>query len=88
MDSAKSNDKKYLTWSKSIEKDGFYKRVEVNEIENGFLVCLNEHGEKDGKYIDSYKKYYSQTNPLDDLAPDEVDGVEKIKETIKDFLDY
>lgn len=80
--------KNYNTWSKSTEKNGYYKELKVEEIENGFLVCLNEHGEKDGKYTDGYRKYYSQTNPLDGLAPDITDDKTELEDTIKNFLDY
>lgn len=78
----------YKKWSKSTEKDGYCKKIKVEEIENGYLICLEEYGEKDGKYTDSYKKYYSQTNPLDGMTPDTSDDMSELKETIKNFLDY
>jgi len=84
MDSSKD----YKIWSKSTEKDGWCKKIKVEEIENGYLVCLEEYGEKDGKYQDSYKKYYSQTNPLDGMKPDEVSGTDELETAIKNFLDY
>ena len=47
-------------------------RLRVEEIENGFLVCLDEYGEKNGKYTSNYKKYFSKENPLseDDIELD------------------
>lgn len=80
--------KQYKTWAKSTEKDGYTKRVKVSEIENGFLVCLEEYGEKDGKYVDTNKKYYSKTNPLCDMEPEEYNPSQEVKQAIKSFLDY
>jgi len=82
------SNKDYKKWSKSTEKDGWCKKIEVKEIENGYLVCLEEYGEKDGEYKESYKKYYSQTNPLDGMKPDEVSGTNELESAIKNFLDY
>lgn len=64
--------KKNRTWSKSTRKDGFTKELRVEEIENGFLVCLDTYGEKNGKYTSDYRKYYAKENPLsdDDLTMD------------------
>lgn len=85
----KSMDKKqYKQWSKSTEKDGWCKKLKVEEIENGYLVCLEEYGEKDGEYQDSYKKYYSKSNPLDGKVPDSVEGEDELESAIKNFLDY
>jgi major membrane immunogen (membrane-anchored lipoprotein) len=78
----------YKKWSKSTEKDGWCKKINVEEIENGYLVCLEEYGEKDGKYQDSYKKYYSQSNPLDGMKPDEGANTDELEKAIKNFLDY
>ena len=51
--------------------------ITVEEIENGFLVCLDEYGERKGKYESIYKKYFAKENPLseDDLKLD--DGLDK-----------
>ena len=71
-----STKKQYKTWSKSSRNNGWTKEIRVEEIENGFLVCLDEYGERGGKYESSYKKYYAKENPLsdDDLKMD--DGLE------------
>lgn len=81
-----SDEKEYKSWSKSSEKDGWTKRISVNEIENGYLVCLNEYGEKDGEYKDITKKYFSETNPLDGMTPD-LSYSDKLKDTIENFLE-
>lgn len=81
-----SNKKEYKSWSKSSEKDGWTKRISVYEIENGYLVCLNEYGERDGEYKDITKKYFSETNPLDGMTPDS-NYSDKLRDTIKDFLE-
>ena len=67
-----SSKKPYKTWSKSSRSDGYSKELRVEEIENGFLVLLDEYGEKNGKYTSNCRKYYSKENPLadDDLVMD------------------
>lgn len=69
--------KKYKTWVKSSRNDEWTKEIRVEEIENGFLVCLDEYGERKGKYESIYKKYFAKENPLseDDLKLD--DGLDK-----------
>lgn len=61
-----SDKKESKRWSKSIEKDGISKSINVEEIENGFIICTSEYGSKAGKYYDYSKKYYSESNPLSD----------------------
>lgn len=78
--------KEYKRWSKSTEENGYCKKIKVEELENGFLVCLEEYGEKDGKYIDKMKKFFSTTNPLDGMTPENVSGEEELKKAIKNFL--
>lgn len=55
-----------LSITKSVKKNGITKRIEVDEVENGFIICISKHGKSpDSKeYIDEYKKYISETNPL------------------------
>ena len=64
--------KQYKSWSKSSSSNDWTKELRVEEIENGFLVCLDEYGEKNGKYTSNYKKYFSKENPLseDDIELD------------------
>jgi len=59
--------------SMSETVDGITKSVDVEEIENGFIVCINKYGIKssgedcsecDGEYINETKKFYSKENPL------------------------
>lgn len=60
------------SWVKRIEKNGYTKSIRVEEIQNGFLVCMEEYGDKNGKYFNEEKKYYSKENPLadDDMVMD------------------
>lgn len=56
--------------SKEITKNGITKRLTIDEVENGFIICINKYGCKtneDGEkeHFDSYKKYISKTNPLE-----------------------
>ncbi len=49
--------------------DGLTKSVNVEKIENGFIVSINKYGsvKKNGKeeYIDENKKFFSKENPLE-----------------------
>ena len=63
-------------WEKSITKDNITKRMKVEEIENGFLICISKNGEQKDQqgnitYIDKIVRYYAKTNPLD-TEPDTV----------------
>ena len=57
-------------WSKSIETNGMTKKMEVREIENGFIVCIYKYGYSDDveQYIDEKSEYYSKENPLADIS--------------------
>ena len=59
--------------SMSETVDGITKSVDVEEIENGFIVSIHKHGMKssgegcsecDGEYINETKRFYSKENPL------------------------
>jgi hypothetical protein len=59
--------------SMSETVDGITKSVNVEEIENGFIVSIHKYGMKsseegcsncDSEYIDENKKFYSKENPL------------------------
>jgi hypothetical protein len=70
-------------WSKSVEKDGTTKRMEVRQIENGFLVTMNFYGQDNkGKYFDKTREYYSKENPLEEASED-VKNLNSLKEVFK-----
>ena len=73
LTAAPSDKKGYKSWSKRNTSSDWTKEIRVEEIENGFLVCLDEYGEKGGKYTSDYKKYFSKENPLcdDDMCMDD-----------------
>lgn len=55
---------------KTITKGDLTKELEVVEVENGFIITIEERGYK-GKepkreWYSNEKKYISKTNPLDD----------------------
>ena len=55
---------------KTVTKGDITKELVVEEVENGFIICIEEsghkgEGEKKEYYCDE-KKYISKTNPLDD----------------------
>ena len=60
--------------------DGITKEVNVEEIENGFIVSIHKYGMKtpekgcsecDAEYMDETKKFYSKENPLNKEAEKE-----------------
>lgn len=52
---------------KSLEKDGITTSIEVKQVENGYIVTVNEYGEdKKGKWFNNDKQYISKTNPLEE----------------------
>ena len=77
-------DGKYRAWSKSSRNDDWTKEIRVDEIENGFLVSLEEYGQKGGDYKHKCRKYFTKENPLseDDLKMDE-----GLDEAINAFVD-
>ena len=81
--SSKNNKKDYKSWSKSSRSDEWTKEIRVEEIENGYLVCLEQYGEKDGEYKSEYKKYFSKENPLSDSDLETENGLEG---AIDDFI--
>lgn len=81
--SSSNDSKKYKSWSKSSRSDEWTKEIKVEEIENGYLVCLDQYGEKDGEYKSEYKKYFSKENPLSDSDLETDNGLEG---AIDDFI--
>lgn len=77
-------DGKYRTWSKSSRNNDWTKEIRVDEIENGFLVSLEEYGNVGGDYKHKCRKYFTKENPLseDDLKMDE-----GLDEAINEFVD-
>lgn len=68
MDSSK--EKKY-TFSKRIRKGDITKELQVEQVENGFIITISEDGYKtnakgERNYYDTRKKYISEINPLED----------------------
>ena len=75
--------KRPRVWSRRVEEDGMFRSVRVEEIDNGFIIEMNESGCKNGKYFDKTKKYYSKENPFASVSPDIDDNIE---DSIKNFL--
>jgi predicted membrane GTPase involved in stress response len=53
--------------SKTIEKNGLTKRMEVEQVENGYIIRISKYGKSpmDEAYIDECKTYISTENPLE-----------------------
>ena len=58
----------YKCWSKRISTPEMEKTMEVEEIENGFIVTIYEHKNNSEDYKPR-RKVFSKSNPLADLEP-------------------
>jgi hypothetical protein len=60
-------------WSKSSTMNGVTKKMEVRQIENGFIVLFEKYGrdQESDTYVEETKEIFSKTNPLDEM--DEID---------------
>ena len=79
--------------SMSETVDGITKSVNVEEIENGFIVSIHKYGMKpskegcsecDGEYIDETKRFFSKENPLNKEA--EIEEEEEREMTREDVF--
>lgn len=69
-------------WERSESTpDGTTKRMEVREIENGFIARLCVHNYRVEPSIDSEREIFYKENPLKDLEP-----VEEPTEMLTDFF--
>ena len=82
--------KKYKSWRKSVEKDGVSKSVSVREVENGFVIDLEEYGDHEGEWKSKCKTYISTKNPLEGEKEydEEIDLKESILKDIDNMLDF
>lgn len=80
--STKSEKKKYRRWSKCVEMDGITKKIEVREVENGYVICKSMYGKMEGseEYIDERKEYISTTNPMEEKSKKMEDKEEEMEE--------
>jgi hypothetical protein len=81
------DDKKTLTWEKTIRKNDFTKCVRVEQVTNGYIITIDEYGDVNGKYQSNCKKMISTENPLKDLEAKEESKEKKSPlDLISDFL--
>jgi hypothetical protein len=82
--------------SMSETVDGITKSVNVEEIENGFIVTIHKYGMKssgegcsecEGEYIDETKRFYSKENPLNKEAKQEEEEREMSREDVFALID-
>lgn len=73
-------EEKVETWSNTIKKGNWTKRIDVEKLYNkGYLITLNIYGEdKKGKYKDTTRKMYSETNPLEEEVSDPMENLFKM----------
>jgi len=61
-----SEKKKFKRWTKEVRDGDVTKRIEVEEVVNGYIISTSKYGTgEDGKYIDECTKKISTTNPFD-----------------------
>ncbi len=58
-------EKKYKRWSKEETADDKTKRIEIEEVENGYVISKSiSYNDPESGYDYKCKKYISETNPL------------------------
>ena len=76
--------------------DGITKSVNVEEIENGYIVSIHKYGMKPSKegcseceaeYIDETKRFYSKENPLNKEEEKEEKEREMSREDVFALID-
>jgi hypothetical protein len=75
--------KTYAKWSKSETSNDITKRIEVEEVENGYVITTEVYGNtgKNKEWKSETKKMISKTNPLEKESPvDNDDPLEQLKE--------
>lgn len=82
--------------SMSETVDGITKSVNVEEIENGYIVSIHKYGMKssgegcsecDNEYIDETKRFYSKENPLNKEEKKEEEEREMSREDVFALID-
>jgi len=60
-----SEKKKYKRWVKEVRDGDNTKRVEVEEVSNGYIITIEKYGTIDGEYKSECTKKVSTTNPFE-----------------------
>lgn len=56
---------KMKTWSKTVSDEKGSKTVRVEQVENGYIICVDTDGkDKNGEWKYESTKYISSTNPF------------------------
>lgn len=93
METAKSTlvtpKKEKMRMSKSIKKDNVDKSVDVQEVENGFIITIDKSWkDKKDQYQYETKKYISTTNPFEESKGNKGEEKENpIVKSLENFLD-
>ena len=73
--SSTSSPKPKKRWRKEESVNGITKSLNVEEVENGYVIRVCKYGndstKKDSKYIDEERTFISKENPLKELSPEE-----------------
>ena len=80
--------KTYARWSKSETTNDVTTRLEVEECENGFVICLEKYGNfgKNKSWESITKKYISKTNPLEKEESSKMDEFDENIESLKSLF--
>lgn len=82
--------KKYKRWSKEVRSDDVTKRIEVEEVTNGYIITVSKYGTgEDGKYMDECTKKISSTNPFEkeeEKKEDDIDLMGSASNSIDNYL--
>lgn len=88
-DTVKSETKKtYASWRKSETTDGITKSIEVNEVENGYVIEVEKYGNigKNKEWDTIRKKYISKTNPLEAEESSKKDEFDEQFDSLKELF--
>lgn len=78
-------EEKKMNWSKSIRKGNSSKTVEVDQVENGYVISIRTEGkDEDGNYKYECKRFISEKNPLENETP--VKSGKDIKSVLSGFF--
>jgi hypothetical protein len=58
-------------YRKSITVDGITKTIDIEQVENGYIVRISKYGQVGEDYIDENKTYISASDPREKFVKEE-----------------
>jgi len=84
-----SEKKKYKRWSKEVRMDDVTKRIEVEEVSNGYIITIEKYGTIEGEYKSECTKKISTSNPFDKSEDKDDEGFDGLMgSAVKTMDDY